>query len=324
MTHATRVHRLLKIIALIRAHPGMTPARLSTECSVGERQIFRDLNELQAAGIPIQFDHATGGYRVSGECFLPPVQLTPEEALAISVLCEHIAQTEQIPFTRPAWAALTKIHANLPESVRDDIGKLVGSMVVRTAQSVPSDGQTSVYEKIQHAIATRTALRCRYDSLNPETNDDEEFDFEPYALFFSVRAWYAVGYHAGRDAIRSLKLSRFTAITPTARPYKVPADFSLDAHLANAWRMMPSDRDYQIKIRFSPAFAETVTETRWHRTQQVEFEQDGSAIFQCTVSGLDEIVWWVLSMGPHCEVIYPPELRDRVRGLARDTAALYE
>lgn len=323
MTHATRVHRLLKIISLVRAHPGMTPARLSSECAVGERQIFRDLKELQAAGIPIAFDHSVNGYRVAGDCFLPPVQLTAEEALALSVLCEHIAQPEQIPFTKPAWAALTKIHATLPDSVRAEVADVVGSVVVRTAQAMPSDGYDTVYEQVQRAIARKRTLRCRYESLNPDTPENEEFDFEPYALFFSVRAWYTVGYHSGRDAIRSLKLNRFASIAHTERPYEVPADFSLDAHLANAWRMMPADQDYQVVIRFHPTFAETVTETRWHRTQEVEFEADGAAIFKCTVSGLDEIVWWVLSMGPNCEVISPPELRSRVRDLAQNTADLY-
>lgn len=39
-------------------------------------------------------------------------------------------------------------------------------------------------------------------------------------------------------------------------------------------------------------------------------------IFRCKVDGLDEIVWWILSMGPHCVVNKPPELADRVGELA--------
>jgi predicted DNA-binding transcriptional regulator YafY len=42
------------------------------------------------------------------------------------------------------------------------------------------------------------------------------------------------------------------------------------------------------------------------------------------VSGLDEIKWWVLSHGPHCRVIRPAELADRVARLAKETAAQYE
>jgi predicted DNA-binding transcriptional regulator YafY len=42
-----------------------------------------------------------------------------------------------------------------------------------------------------------------------------------------------------------------------------------------------------------------------------------------TVDGLEEIVWWVLSYGPHCRVMEPGELRERVRRLQQSAAAQY-
>jgi len=71
------------------------------------------------------------------------------------------------------------------------------------------------------------------------------------------------------------------------------------------------------------SFAQTMADTRWHPTQEIEEHPDGSSTFRCTVDGLDEIVWWVLSMGPHCVVKSPPELAQRVRDLADRTAANY-
>ncbi len=47
-------------------------------------------------------------------------------------------------------------------------------------------------------------------------------------------------------------------------------------------------------------------------------------IFRCKVDGLDEIVWWILSMGPHCVVNKPPELADRVGELAAGIVSQYE
>ena len=75
--------------------------------------------------------------------------------------------------------------------------------------------------------------------------------------------------------------------------------------------------------RMGGLVAETIADTLWHKTQQLEDHDDGSLTFRCTVAGLDEISWWVLSMGPHCRVLAPDELRDRVRQAAMDTAALY-
>ena len=73
---------------------------------------------------------------------------------------------------------------------------------------------------------------------------------------------------------------------------------------------------------FGPT-AETIADTHWHRTQDVVWRDDGSIEFTCTVDGLDEIVWWVMGMGPHCVVRKPAELVDRVRALAEQLYRQY-
>lgn len=318
-----RIHRLLEILMLIQSGRARTAADLARSCGVAERTIYRDLKEIEGAGISVPFNSATGGYAVGGDRFMAPVQLTPAEALSITVLCEQIAQHEQIPFTGAAWRGLAKLTACMPATLRDEVNAVANAVRIKTAQAIQPDGFAGVYERVQEAIAERRSLVCRYDSLNPGTTDGEEFDFDPYALFFSVRAWYTVGHHHGRDAVRTLKLNRFSSIRLTQRTYAVPDGFTMDDHLGNAWRMMRGAPDHDVTIRFDPEFAETIADTLWHRTQSIEAEPDGSVLFRCTVSGLDEIAWWVLSMGPHCEVLGPPELRDRVRDAAAATASRY-
>lgn len=318
----TRVHRLLKLLTLIQSRTGYNAASLAADCGVTERTIYRDIEQLVAAGIAVDFDHGAGGYRVAGEFFLPPVQLTPDEALALSALCEEVAGKEQITFLKPAWKALRKIEAQLPAELREELGKIRDTITIQTAKSAEPDGYKDVYDRVQEAIRRRVVLCCEYESASGST-DGERFDFEPYALFFSVRAWYAVGRHNGRDDIRSLKLSRFCALTLTDRAYEYPKDFSIESHLGNAWRMIRGDVDHEVEIWFDPSFAATVSDTRWRPDQSFEEHEDGSVTFRCAVSGLDEIVWWVLSMGPHCEVKKPEELRARVRELAAQTAGLY-
>jgi hypothetical protein len=319
----TRIHRLFRLVTLIQAGPGWTARGLGEECGVDERTIFRDLKELEGVGVPIEFDSATNGYRIVSEFFLQPLQLAPDEALALALLCEHVAEPQQISFLQPAWRALTKIQTQLPASVREEISTLASSVAIRTAQASPPDGCGDVYQRILGAISQRTALSCRYESLDTAT-PDELFDFEPYTLFFSVRAWYVIGYHRARGGLRCLKLNRFTRVTRTERPYEIPPDFSLEQYLGNAWRMMRGEPECDVEIEFSSSFAQTVSDTRWHRTQTVEFKDDGTAVFRCRVSGFDEIVWWILSHGPNCRVMSPPELRERVMQLAAATAARYQ
>jgi proteasome accessory factor B len=323
----SRIHRLLRIITLIQSDGDWSAQRLAQECKVTPRTIYRDLNMLEGAGIPYFFDEMTHGYRIRRDFFMPPVELTLDESLALVALGEHIGGREQIPLTRAAARAMGKIRSQLPASIRDELEQLDRHVVIELARSGPHEGIADVYERMRAAILRKRALTCKYESVERSLRnqrDNERFEFHPYALFFSQRAWYVLGHHAGRGEIRCLKLNRFTAIEQTTRPYAVPDDFSLDDHLGNAWRMIRGGRSYNVELVFEPAFAETIADTRWHATQKVDWQPDGSIVFRCTVDGLDEVVWWVLSMGPHCIVRKPKALADRVRKLARETLDCYE
>ena len=189
------------------------------------------------------------------------------------------------------------------------------------------DGYADVYERMQSAIASRSTLRCRYDSAAAEREkrgkaENNEFDFAPYALFFCVRAWYVIGRRSDRAELRTMKLSRFSKVQPTEKSFARPRGFTLDKHLGNAWRMMRG-KDVDIELRFDAEFADTIADTRWHRTQDFQMHPDGSCTFTATVSGFEEIVWWILSMGPHCTVLKPKARAERVRDLAAQTAARY-
>ena len=318
-----RVHRLLEIITLMQGLRCGNAQCLAERYGVAERTIYRDLEILADLGIPYHFDDAAGGYRIHGGFFLPPVHLTADEVLALATLAERVGGSEQVPFTRPAASALEKLRGAIPDKVRRQLGGLDEHVEVKLAAAAPPDGIADVFSEVQRAIREKRALRCRYESVAGEGDGSETFRFEPYRLMFNQRAWYVVGHHAGRGALRNLKLSRFVECSRTDERYAVPEDFSLDDHLGQAWRMIRGSERHDVVIDFDAAFAETISETRWHATQEIEFHNDGTITFRCSVDGLDEIVWWVLSMGPHAVVREPAELRERVAALARETAERY-
>lgn len=323
----TRVHRLLRILSLLQGARGWNARALAQECETSVRTIYRDIEQLQAAGVPVHFDSKANRYRVNGSFFMPPVHLTAEEALALSALCEHISKPERIPFLKPAWRALHKIESQLPQEIREDVAARSRAITIRTARAMPPDGYSDVYDNVQAALASGTALRCRYEPATGENTGEnsknEEFLLYPYALFFAVRAWYVVGKRSDRKELRTLKLNRFSSVAMTKETYQTPAGFDLEKHLGNAWHMIRSGSDIKVELWFAPEFATTIADTLWHRTQTIEWHKDDSCTFRCTVSGLAEIEWWVLSMGPNCIVRKPRELVKRVRDLASATAANY-
>jgi len=342
----SRIHRLLRIITLIQGGGHWTAARLAEECGTSRRNVYRDMQMLEGAGVPFYFDRQEGCYRVRGEFFMPPVELTLEEALALVCLGEKVGREGQIPLLDGAWRAVAKVRSQLPLRLRDQLTRLEPHVELRLAASGTGPNVRETYQIIQSAIASRKAVMCTYEAASRvarraqpgalrlessgreslrQARDDarEPFLFYPYCLFFNQRAWYTIGYHCRRGALRCLKLNRFTAVRVAQTSFEVPKSFSLKSYLGNAWRMIPGDRDYSVELYFDAAFAPTIADTQWHETQQIERLDDGAILFRCQVSGLDEIVWWVLSMGPHCVVRKPRELADRVVALAAATVAAY-
>jgi proteasome accessory factor B len=325
----SRIHRLLKILTLIQGNNGWTARRLAVECGTTERTIYRDLKMLEGAGIPYFFDERDKGYRVRRDFFMTPVQLTLDETLALAALAEQVGGGEQVPFTQAASKAIAKIRGVLPPRLRDELEKIEQHVAIKLSAASPPEAARDVHQMVRQAIASKVALRCSYESLSGEkaakrNGNGALFLLHPYTLLFSQRAWYVVGFHGGRKEVRCLKLNRFTRIELTDQTFAIPKGFTLEKHLGNAWRMIRGSSSHRVELWFDPQFAETVADTHWHRTQEIEWNDDESITFRCRVDGLDEIVWWVLSYGPHCVVKRPAELAGQVRALAQAVVARYE
>lgn len=320
----SKMARLLRMFLLMQQDDAGGAKAFAEKLGVVERTLYRDLNILESLGIPYYRDPESGRYRIGRDFFLPPMQLTSSEALALTVIAEQIAGQEQIALTRPAALALEKIRGQLPDRVLRAANVMDDHVEIKLPPTGPADeAYGELYDMIQQAITARRSLQCRYDSLNQATDNGQRFLFDPYVLSFDQRAWYVIGRHHARNEIRRLKLVRFTDLRITDEPYAIPEDFSMDAYRGDAWRMVRGGQRYKIIIHFDAMMAETVQDTHWHRTQEVDYEDDGSLIFHCEVEGLDEIIWWVLGYGSHAKVVEPRELAERVAAMAREMAAMY-
>lgn len=288
----SKLHHLYRLVTVLQSDDSGNAAALAERFGLHERTIFRYLETLSQLGVPWYFDGELSTYRIRKDFFLPPLHLTASETLALTWLVEHVAGSEQIAMTGPAARAIEKIRGRIPQHVLADINHVDNHIAVRLPPAGPaSEGIAGVFEDIQQAIQTRRAVRCRYESLNPESKSEEPFVFRPYALSFDQRSWYAIGEHTGHGEVRRLKLNRFIALEPTDSPYAIPDDFSLEAYRGKAWRMIRGDTTYRVAIHFDAKMSETVSDTQWHSTQHIGYNDDGSIIFHCEVEGLDEIVW---------------------------------
>ena len=317
-----RLHRVLKIVTLLEGRRFLNATELARDCGVSRRTVYRDLNMIEKAGIPFFYDRDTGGYQIHQAGYLPPINLTLDEALALVLVASELGRSGRMPLLEPARDAAAKIEASLPLAMRAAIGRVVPHMALRPGPTARHNALREAYRTAQRAVTRGESLDAVYISFHDAGQIRTRID--PYWLLFSERAWYLVGHSSKHKAVRTFKLGRFKRLEPTGAAFTMPKGLTLEKHLGNAWRLMRGDKTYEVELRFSPLVGPNVAEVNWHRTQRIRWDDDGNVFFTATVDGLDEIVWWVLGYGPEVEVLHPAELRHAVARRARVTLALYE
>ena len=316
-----RLHRVLKIITFLQGERFYNAGRLAAECGVSRRTIYRDLEMVERAGIPFFYDAKPGGYQIHRTGLLPAINLNLEEALALVLLASELGRTGRLPLFQPARDAAAKIESALPLGLRTTLGSLLRHMAVRPGPVARHNALQQAYDRVRRAVLRSETLDCVYISFHDAAQIRTHLD--PYWLLFHERAWYVIGYAHRDRAIRTFKLGRFRSLAPAGRRFRRPRGLTLEKHLGNAWRLIRGDKTYDVELKFSPLVGPNVAEVNWHPTQRLRWDDDGSVHFSATVDGLDEIVWWVLGYGPHCEVLKPKALRDRLAAMARRMLALY-
>ena len=289
---------------------------------MSRRTIFRDLETLKQAGVPLQYDAEQQRYAIPTAFFLPPTNFTAAEALSVIALANEMGAETGLPFYGPARQAALKLESSLPTVLRDELRAMTRSIQIRTGQINPLPRKDEFYQQLVDAIADRRVLRMNYGSLTEwETINTK---LRPYQLLFSRRSWYVIGRSSLHRAVRTFNIGRIAELKPLREKYVIPRTFSLEKYLGNAWSMIPATGpDHNIVIRFKSLVAKNVSEVVWHKSQQLEFLEDGGLEYSVSVSGLDEIAWWILGYGDQAEVLKPPKLRKLIASRIRQMQAIY-
>jgi len=306
---------------MLQVGRGYNAEALAQACEVSRRTIFRDLDALRQSGVPLRYDERLQRYHIPETYYLPPTNFTPEEALALIVLCQDLGGREELPFFGPARSAALKLASSLPARLRERLRTTGHAVTVRMPPANPLHAQSPVYEQLLEAISERRSVRIRYRG---PTEDEISTRLHPYRLLFSRRSWYVIGRSSLHRATRTFNVGRIRRLEILDDPYEIPRGFSLDRYLRNAWHLIPEPGpDQEVVVRFTKLVAQNVAEVRWHKTQRLQIHDDGRLDFHVTVSGLKEISWWILGYGDQAEVLEPPELRRIIAGHAKRLVEQY-
>ncbi len=317
-----RVGRIVNILTSLQSGQKYSPVDLEKLLGVSRRTVFRDLKELQSIGVPYKYDTRTNSYSIDPKFFLPPIDFNLQEALSLLMLVHKMRNHLPMPYKNSALLAGLKVENNLPVDIRRYCQSSLAKVTVASEQCAAIKLLDNIYNIVQRAVRKKIMLQISYASLYEDGDIDTVL--HPYHLLYKKRAWYVIGYSGLHRSIRTFHLGRIQLAESLDKRFADGEGFDVNEYLGRAWCLIPEGKLYDIKLKFSALVARNVAEVQWHSTQQVQWNEDGSATITFRVDGLGEIGWWILGYGDQVQILAPAALRKRVLEKAQNLLQLHK
>ncbi|WP_029921297.1 helix-turn-helix transcriptional regulator [Nevskia soli] len=214
-----RADRLFQIVQYLRGRRLTTAAQLADWLEVSQRTVYRDIQDLERTGVPIEGE-AGVGYRLRPEFDMPPLMFTYEEVEALVAGARMIGSWGSPQLRQASELALAKIAAALPEARRIELER---TRLYAMSYADPAVGD--VLDTLRHVIAGRVVTLLDYKDAASQASTRHVW---PLGLYFWGNVWSLAAWCELRRDFRNFRLDRIGGAFSTERQYPDEAGFRLE------------------------------------------------------------------------------------------------
>ena len=303
----SKVANMLNMLMLLRSRNKMKIKELSEKIEVKPRTIREYKYEFEQIGIYIGSKRGRyGGYYIERDNTLLDLGINEDDYSVLKNAEEYLKQ-EGFIFLKEFRNVLDKINSNLQQEKGQ---KEFSNLILQSSPNIDHGQARKKYQKMQDAFLSNRKVEMNYFSLSSGLNQRV---IRPYAIYIYQGFWYIMAYCELRKAIRQFKLSRIRDLKLLDENFKPPKDFSLKHYLENTVGIVYDEDKFNVKLEIDFPMSIKVKERIWVKNQEITLRDDNSILFKAEMTGLDDLVNWVLSMGSAVKVISPLVLKEKVR-----------
>jgi predicted DNA-binding transcriptional regulator YafY len=316
-----RADRLLSILLLLQTHRRLTARELAERLEVSERTIYRDIEALSTAGVPVSAERGKGGGCALLDGYRTDLTGLNEAEIQTLFLSRPARLLGDLGLRQASEAALIKLLAALPPPARRDAEYARQRILVDTAGWRQSADPLPCMPAVQEAVWQERKLRFAYG----RTEDDTvERVVDPLGLVAKGTMWYLIA--ATEGGIRTYRVARIRAATVLDAPCTRPPDFDLAAYwAASSASFVANLPRVPVTIRVSPDALPYVNGSGGYGRIEATgpTDADGWTTLHMALDSEDEACGYLFRFGTQIELLGPEALRDRFARTAAEVAALY-
>lgn len=322
-----RASRLLSVLLILHTRGRVSAQQLADELEVSLRTVYRDIDALNAAGIPVYATRGrTGGFQLLDGYRTKLTGLTADEADAL-FLAGLPGAAADLGLGSTLAATQLKLLAALPPELRERAARIRDRFHLdapgwlRETEDLPS------LATVADALWTQHRLHVRYERANHAVVDRV---LEPLGLVLKAGTWYLVAsVPADSRGPRTYRVSRVQAAAVLDESFERPRGFDLETH----WTGYQRDYEQRVfrdtaTIRLSAdgrqlLFLIGAAAARAGHAAMSEPDADGWTITTIPTESVKHAHHALLQLGADVEVLAPPELRELVAASGRALAERY-
>jgi predicted DNA-binding transcriptional regulator YafY len=318
-----RASRLLSILMLLQTRGRMTAQALADEFEVSVRTIYRDIDELSAADVPVYADRGpNGGFELLDGYRTKLTGLSPAEAATL-FLAGLPGPAAELGLADLLTTAQLKLTAALPQGAQHTANRVAARFHLDPVGWFRSADDARLLPAIADAVWNERCVEIRYQrptSVVPRK-------VQPLGLVLKGGAWYLVAQIGGQP--RTYRVSNIVDLSGTEERFERPKDFDLVRFWTTASRayevglyrgkavLRVSPRGMRRLDLFGSAVAQAAAETANPP------DSDGWVQVVIPVEAIDQAAADFMRLGTDAEVVDPPELRHRIAEMAYELIRLY-
>jgi len=244
--YTRRIQRLLALINEIKTNPRQEPPLLCRALGVSRAMLYKDRQVLAQVGFTFRYDRRQHQHVITQDRFLPVLQLTSSEVLALIMAVRQISSTGDYTLTYEAIAALRKVISNTPAEVRTFFQASIDDVVLQQGFGCNAD----ILDDLWSACQAHRRLRIVHD----RGDGPQEWLIDPYQIFFKRRALYLDACVVAERRVRMFRINRIKSVRGVDIP-PIPTPivaYNFRQRHRHSFSVFLRDQPQRGRIKFGP------------------------------------------------------------------------
>lgn len=293
-----KIERLLTMTIMLLNRRKVTAKELAAHFDVTVRTIYRDVETLNASGIPvISYQGYEGGFCIAENFKLSKQLLTFDDIVQLLSLLKGVNRTLQ---NREVGSVIEKITALIPTEREEEYAQQSSSFIIDITSWGSSANHDQLISDLHRSVATSSLVTFDYITAQGARSART---IEPHTMVLKSFTWYLVGFCRLRQEFRIFRLSRIRNLTISTERF-VRRDFDPYTFFQEKEDSRPT---ISLLLRFSVRIAYRIEEMF---SEHIVERSDSHLLVRFTIPEDDWIYGMILNYGDDVEVLEPPHIRE--------------